>query len=326
MTNPPGPWDIIRAVLGYRSRRLKPAHRLLLLALLKHEGELGIFPSHVTLARNLGVHPSTIPALLARLREEGLVTWRHGAHSDHYTVHVARLLDSGRLPGLSMGDGSLSGNAGVTAETVPGNAGVTAETVPGNAGVNSGSLPGNAGSTPGKRGVHSRKTRDERALERTSDRAKKNGGASEARALVEHWRAEVLRVKGHEPVTEWAKDTKTFKRLLATMALEDAQQVVTDFLARPPRWYAERNLYEPEHVLQAANQLLARSRPTRPDTQGTGFHPADLERFQEHPLWPRFADAVMALPPEAGLRFETWARQQEAEPTQGKEPRCVTWP
>ncbi len=71
-------------------------------------------------------------------------------------------------------------------------------------------------------------------------------------------------MKGHEPVTEWAKDTKTFKRLLATMALEDAQQVVTDFLESPPRWYAERNLYEPENILQAANQLLARSRTPAP--------------------------------------------------------------
>jgi len=109
---------------------------------------------------------------------------------------------------------------------------------------------------------------------KTTKKAKKPNPALE---LVKHYRAEVNRCQGFDPVISWGKHAKILGGLLDGRDLEEAKEIITSFLDDPPEWFARRGLYDPEHILKAANQVVARM-ASGPGAGRKGDDPyADLE-------------------------------------------------
>jgi len=200
------------------------------------------FPSHRTLADHAGCNIRTVRRALSKLRELGELDW-HGGRS-------AGKSNRYRFPTEPSGSGPHApevGHPDPTPIAEVGHPDPTPTTEVGH--------PDPTGSD-----THVLGGRTPRPYYRNQDQKqvpKKKDGAP-ARALLDHYAAEMLRVRGLKPVIEGAKDITTFRRLLSGRELDEARWIVTEYIEHPPAWYAQRDLFEPEHILKNANAILNR--------------------------------------------------------------------
>jgi hypothetical protein len=87
---------------------------------------------------------------------------------------------------------------------------------------------------------------------------KKRQGNPDIPALVQFYEAEFARTRGCAPVVRHGSAEKSFQALLSGRTLDEAKAIVSDFLEDPPPFYKDKALANPEHVVNAANTILAR--------------------------------------------------------------------
>ncbi len=253
-------WSALR-IVTVDWGRLSSACRLTLAALFRFTNSDGIaWPSDRTLGRHSGLSSRTTRLARHDLRELGLMRWvnRPGVTNIYHLDFAAltALLEPNRGNNNRGNNNRGCDDGGKEIPTprqwLPNTAAVAAdeqaEEQADGTGCNSSRTPEGAG------GAESPKSKSrEKSCEPNTTSPKK--------LLLDHYHDEFVRCQGERPVITGAKDTRILAQLLGSRPLDDAKRIVTEFLESPPNWYAERGLFEPEHIVSAANQILSRRRP-----------------------------------------------------------------
>ncbi len=122
-----------------------------------------------------------------------------------------------------------------------------------------------------------------------------DGGKSPSpkKVLLDHYHDEFVRVRGEKPVITGGKDTKILSQLLTGRELAEAEWIVTEFLENPPAWYATRGMFEPEHIVSAANRIISRRPPPGKGVNGWqwGYTQEDTEQHGDADDWEEYLEA-----------------------------------
>lgn len=85
-----------------------------------------------------------------------------------------------------------------------------------------------------------------------------NGTDPNIKILLDFYHDTYLAIHKTKPVISGGKDGAICRKLLAGRTIEEARWIVEEHLKHPPDLYERKNLYGLNHVLAAANTILAR--------------------------------------------------------------------